>query len=271
MTKLARYAIAALLGLVWLAPLYLLVANALRPVEQLATSSVWALPRGFDLWENVMTAQERMDILASLGSSLLYATASTLLAVVVGALAGFAIVVLRLRHGFAWFMLIFGGTIFPGQMLLVPLFIGYSTLGLYDRRPGLVLAYTAILVPLAAFVMRNFFTRVAYSIYEAAALDGAGPWRAFWRIYLPLSWSALAAIFILEFTVIWNELLLGLVLTQSEAVRPVTVTLAALSSAYAGSTAPVELAAGLLLSLPTVLLFLATQRLFARGLALSQL
>ena len=135
---------------------------------------------------------------------------------VIGALAGYTIVVLRLRHGFWWFMLIFGGTIFPSQMLLVPLFVRLQRPRPVRHRGGLLLVYTAINVPLAAFVLRNFYSGVAFSIFEAARMDGATTWRIFWRIYLPLSVSALAAVFILEFTFIWNDLIFGLTLTQTE-------------------------------------------------------
>ncbi|WP_199745847.1 ABC transporter permease subunit, partial [Amycolatopsis sp. WAC 04182] len=180
-----------------------------------------------------------------------------------------AIVVLRLRHGFWWFLLIFGGTVFPSQMLLVPLFVGFSDAGLYDTRIGMILIYTGINVPLAAFVLRNFYTGVAFSIFEAARMDGASTWRIFWRVYLPISLSALTAVFILEFTFIWNDLIFGLTLTQTESVRPVMTALAGLmTDVYAGTPVPVGLAAGLVVSLPTVVLFLATQRLFARGLSL---
>jgi multiple sugar transport system permease protein len=100
-------------------------------------------------------------------------------------------------------------------------------------------------------------------------MDGASTFRIFWRIYLPLSTSALAAVFILEFTFIWNDLIFGLTLTQTAEVRPVMTALAGLmTDVYAGTPVPVGLAAGLVVSLPTVVLFLATQRLFARGLSL---
>ncbi len=231
----------------------------------------WHLPTSFAVISNFKEVLQRTDLGGSVVSSLLYSIIGPALAVVIGALAGFAIVVLRLRHGFFWFVVIFGGTVVPGQMLIVPLFVGYSNANLYDTRQGLILAYMAICVPLAAFMMRNFFTGVAYSLYEAAVLDGASTWKVFWRIYMPVSLTALAAIFILEFTIIWNELLLGLTLTQTASVRPIMASLTTLQSAYAGTTVPVILAAGLLVSLPTVAVFLATQRLFARGLSLGQL
>jgi len=192
------------------------------------------------------------------------------LAVLVGAAAGFAIVALRLRHGFVWFVVIFAATVLPMQMLLMPLFIGYVETGLYDTRTGMILVYTVISVPFAAFVMRNFFTGIAHQVFEAAVMDGASAWRIFWRIYLPMSTSALVAVFILQATLIWNDLLLGLTLTQSAGTRPVMTALSALQSTYGGSTMPTVLAGGLLVSVPTVVLFLLTQRVFTRGLALGQ-
>jgi multiple sugar transport system permease protein len=258
------------LGLLWLIPVYLLLVNALRPSTAYDAERIWVPDPHFGLFENIRLAWEAAGLGPSLSSTLLYSVASPALAVVLGAMAGFAIVVLRLRAGFWWFMLLFGGTVFPSQMLLIPLFLGYSSADLYDRRGGLILVYTAICVPLAAFVMRNFFTGVAYAIFEAARVDGASIWRIFWRVYLPLAVPALAAVLILEFAFIWNDLLFGLTLSQTDTVRPVMTALSSLSSAYAGSTVPVVLAGGLVMSLPTVLVFLGAQRLFARGLALGQ-
>jgi multiple sugar transport system permease protein len=260
------------LGLLWLAPAYLIVVNAARPAGGYDPAHAWIPSGHFDLLANMRRAWGAGQIGQGLGSTLLYSVVSPALAILIGALAGYSIVTLRLRHGFAWFMLIFGGTIFPAQMLLVPLFVGYSRYNLYDTRPGLILIYTAISVPFAAFVMRNFFTGVAFSVFEAARLDGASTARVFWRIYLPLSWSALAAVFVLEFTFIWNDLLFGLTLSQSPGIRPVMTAVSALQSdVYAGTPVPVALAVGLLVSLPAIALFLATQRFFTRGLTLGQL
>lgn len=260
----------AVLWVAWLVPVYLLVVNAIRPTSEYATASVWSVPGHFALWANFMTAYHTAGLGQSLLSTLLYAVVSPAAAVLVGALTGFAIIALRLRHGFAWFMLIYGGSIFPIQMVIIPLFVGYADLNLYDHRFGLILVYTAVSVPLAAFIMRNFFTGISYSLYEAAMMDGASPLRIFRSIYLPLAKTAMAAIFILEFTFIWNDLLFGLTLSQTDSVRPVMTALSALLSAYAGTTYNVVLAAMLFVSLPTIAVFLCAQRLFARGLSLGQ-
>ena len=269
-TSLPRKIVLFALGLLWLAPLYLLVVNALKPSTAYLSSEVWKPSGSVKLIDNIRQAWEFASLGSGLYSSVLYSVLAPLLSLLVGSLAGFAVVVLRLRHGFAWFMMIFGASIFPAQMLLVPLFLGYARTDLYDTQYGMVLIYTALSVPLAAFVMRNFFTGVSYSLYESAVLDGCSSWTAFWRIYLPLSTSALGAVFILQFVGIWNDLIFGMTLAQASVVRPVMPALMQLQDTYGGQTIPVSLAAGLLLSAPTVLLFLCAQRLFARGLSLGQ-
>lgn len=265
-----RKGILIILGLLWLAPVYLIVANAAKTDAEYGSTSAWQ-PAGFSgLLENIAQAWDRGGLAEGVASTGLYSVAAPVIAVLIGAGAGFAIVALKLRRGFLWFVVIFSATVFPLQMILMPLFIGYVEFGLYDTRVGMILVYTVISVPFAAFVMRNFFTGVAHQVFEAAVVDGASTWRIFWRIYLPMSTSALVAIFILQATLIWNDLLLGLTLTQSSETRPVMTALAALQSTYGGSTMPTVLAGGLIVSLPTVLLFLLAQRAFTRGLSLGQ-
>lgn len=269
-TSVVRRVVMFLLGLLWVIPLYLLIVNAVKPVEDFRISEVWSVPTTFAFFANLREAWEFADLGAGLYSTLLYSTVAPLLSLVIGSLAGFAIVALRVRHGFAWFVVIFGASVFPAQMLLVPLFLAYAHTGLYDAQYGMILIYTALSVPLAAFVMRNFFTGVSYHLFEAAILDGCSTWRVFWRIYLPLSVSAMGAVFVLQFVAIWNDLLFGLTLSQSNVVRPLVPALAQLKDTYGGASVPVSLAAGLLVSAPTVIVFLCTQRLFVRGLALGQ-
>lgn len=265
-----RQVVLAVLGLIWLVPVYLLLANAAKRPEVFGEYSVWQPGDIGGLVSNMADAWDRGRLSLGIASTALYAISAPLLAVLIGAAAGFSIVALRLRHGFAWFVVIFASTVFPLQMILMPLFIGYADTGLYNTRVGMILVYTVISVPFSAFVMRNFFSGIAHHVFEAALMDGASPWRIFWRIYLPMSGPALVAIFILQATFIWNDLLLGLTLSQDETVRPVIAALSAMQSTYGGSAMSTVLAGGLLVSLPTVVLFLATQRAFSRGLALGQ-
>ena len=270
MGRIIRKAVLIVLGVIWLLPVYLMVVNAGKTNADYGLTSPWQPTSLGGLMDNAVTAWERGDLADGIVATLLYAIISPLIAVIIGAMAGFSIVALRLRHGFVWFTVIFSSTVFPIQMVLMPLFIGYVETDLYDNRLGMILLYTVISVPFSAFVMRNFFSGIAYQVFEAAVMDGASPWRIFWRIYVPMSRPALVAIFILQATFIWNDLLLGLTLTQSKENRPIVTLLSALQTTYGGSTMPVVLAGGLLVSLPTVILFMATQRSFTRGLALGQ-
>lgn len=269
MSRVIRTTVLIVLGLLWLLPVYLLLVNAAKSPLTFTSTESWK-PTDFALFANIGEALRLSGLGDGVLSTLLYAIVAPAVAVVVGAAAGFAIVALRLRHGFAWFVVIFGGTVFPLQMILLPMFDAYSRTGLFDTRLGMILVYTAISIPFSAFVMRNFFTGVAHNVFEAAVIDGASTWRIFARMYLPMASSALVAIFILQATFIWNDFLLGLVLSQSDTVRPIVTSLAGMQSTYGGAQMSVVLAGGLLVSLPTVILFLCTQKFFARGLALGQ-
>lgn len=269
MSRAIRTTVLAVLGLIWLLPVYLLLINASKAPEGFTSKESW-MPSDFSLFSNFAEAMRLSGLAESAASTLLYAIVSPAIAVLVGAAAGFAIVALRLRRGFLWFVVIFGGTVFPLQMILLPLFDAYSRISLFDTQLGMIIVYTAISIPFSAFVMRNFFTGIAHNVFEAAVLDGASTWRIFARVYLPMASSALVAIFILQATFIWNDLLLGLVLSQSDTVRPIVTSLAGMQSTYGGAQMSVVLAGGVLVSLPTVVLFLFTQKFFARGLALGQ-
>lgn len=270
MAETTRRVVLGILGLLWLVPVYLLLANASKRPELFGSMPIWQPGDLGGLLSNMSDAWDRGKLSEGIVSTAIYAVVSPFIAVIIGAAAGFSIVALRLRHGFAWFVVIFASTIFPLQMILMPLFVGYAQTGLFNTRAGMILVYTVIAVPFSAFVMRNFFSGIAHQLFEAAVMDGATPWRIFWRIYLPMSSSALVAIFILQATFVWNDLLLGLTLTQSSQIRPVITALSALQSTYGGSAMSTVLAGGLLVSLPTVVLFLATQRAFTRGLSLGQ-
>jgi multiple sugar transport system permease protein len=266
----AKHGVLWLLGLGWLAPVYLVVGNASKAPVDFDSTRVWQPPGTFALFENMHEAWTSAGMGASVFPTVLYSIVAPALSVLVGAAAGFGIVALRLRAGLAWFMFIFSGIVFPLQMLLMPLFVGYAKIGIFDTRSGMILVYTAVGVPFAALVLRNYFSGIARTIYEAAVVDGATNRQIFLRVYVPMSGNALLTVFLFQATSVWNDLLLGLVLTQSPGVRPVMPALTGLQGQYGGSSPPTMLAGALLVSLPTVFLFLGAQRYFVRGLTLSQ-
>src|SRR6478735_1653491 len=127
-----RTAVLIFFGLIWLLPVYLLVINASKSPQAYDSRQSW-IPNGTDLISNMVDAWNLSNLGGSLASTVIYSIVSPLVAVIVAA-AGFAIVALGLKHGFWWFVFIFGGTVFPLQMILLPLFDGYSRTGLFDTQ-----------------------------------------------------------------------------------------------------------------------------------------
>lgn len=268
--RAVRFGFLAVMGVLWLVPVYLVLVNAAKaPIDYDQTQS-WSIPKSFALFANMGQAWTTSDMGASVLPTAIYSVVAPAITVLVGACAGFGIVALRIRAGFFWFTIIFAGIVFPLQMLLMPLFVGFAKVGLFDTRTGMIIIYTAIGIPFSTLVMRNYFSGIARAIYEAALMDGASAFQIFRKVYIPVSWSALVTVFLFQVTSVWNDLLIGLVLTQSPGVRPVMPALTSLQGAYGGSAPPTVLAGALLVSLPTVVLFLGAQRFYRRGLALSQ-
>jgi multiple sugar transport system permease protein len=265
---LARHLTMLLLGLIWIIPLYLVLINAATPDNLYKKKEIYEVPGQFTLWGNMRAAWDAVNLGVSVGSTLLYATVGAAAAVFLAGLAAYAIVGLRIRYGFLWFMVLYAGTIFPFQMYLSPLYSMFVSQNLYDKRIGLLLFYTAIAIPFAVFVIRNHFTSIPVELAEAARLDGASSVRIFWQVFLPLSVNAFATVFILQFTWIWNDLF-GLTLSRSADVRPIMTALAGLQGQYASASVPTVLAGALIVSIPTLVLFFAVQRIFIRGLAVT--
>lgn len=265
MMKTLRNSVLVLLALVWLIPVYLLVVNAMTPVAEYGGNPTW-WPSGFGFVGNLQTAWTSAELGLGFYNSLLYATASALIAALAAALASFAVIVMPTRRRGLWFWMIYTGTLLPLQIFLAPLFKAYVGLDLYDTQLGMVVVYAALCVPFAFFILRNYLTTVPKEISEAAQLDGAGWVRLFWLIHMPMAKSSLLAAFVFQFTWVWNDLLFGITLSTSPNIRPVMAALAQLNGGYSSLGPPVVLSAALAVSVPTIVLFLAFQRFFVSSL-----
>ncbi len=271
-----------LIILVTLFPFYWMLRTALSTNTALASDPSSLLPVDLSLggFARVFGLQSTEEALAQGGSgasvdfwryllnSVIVATTIAVCQTFFSAMAAYGIVRLRIPQGMFWFLLIYSGTIFPFQMYLIPLFNFYLDTGLYDTRLGVIAFYVAITIPFCVFVMRGFFLTVPWQVQEAAALDGANSWATFWRIMMPMAKAPLILLVLIQFTWIWNDLLFGLVLTKSESVRPIMVALAGMQGVYGASDGPSVIAATLVGSAPTLILFLVLQRYFVRGLTL---
>lgn len=259
--------VALVVTLFWLLPLVILFMNSFKSPQEFLMGTGLSLPRSFNLFDNVARAWSK-GLGTGMMNSLLYGAGGSVAAVLLASLAAFGIVRLRIPGGLFWFLFIYSGTIFPFQMYLIPLFNLYLRTNMYDTRLGMFSFYIAITIPFCVFVMRGFFLTVPWELQEAASIDGATSWQIFWRIMFPLAIAPFILLVLIQFTWIWNDLLFGLVLSKSDSVRPIMVALVGMQGVYGASDGPSVIAATLVGTLPTLVLFLALQRYFVRGLTL---
>ena len=258
------------LVVLWLVPFWSPLITPMKTTTEYFNTSPWAIPKDpATIFSNIQTAWNTAGLGSGFLASLSYGLVGAAMAIVFASLGAFAITRLRIWAPFFWFMLVFSGTIVPFQMYLIPLFQAYNSLGLYDTWIGMAAFYTAIAIPFCLFVMRGSFSTISREIMEAARLDGCRDFAVYWRICMPLSRGSIAALFLFQFTWIWNDLIFGLVLSTSEGVRPVMPTLAGMQGIYATTGPPIVLSAALVASVPTLILFLLLRNYLIKGLTLT--
>jgi len=195
--------------------------------------------------------------------SLTAATVSTVLALPLGAMAGYAFA--RYRTGGQWSrFLILATQMLPPVAIVLPVFTLFRAADLTNSVTGLVVAYAAINLPFLTWIMMGFFEGVPVELEWAAMVDGATVWRAFWKIVMPVALPGLAAAGVLGFILAWNEFLFALVLT-GPTTATIPVTLAALQSQNGVQIA--EVSAGVVLGvLPLLIASRFIQNYLVRGL-----
>lgn len=269
-SRILVYLILATLVILWLFPLISIGITVIKGPEQFDSLYFWSLPKASSIPSNIGGNISRAWGKAGLGSnfinSFIYAIAGGVGSAFVASLAGYSLVHLKVYKPQSWFVGIFSGNLFPFQMFLIPLYIATSQMGLYDTRLGMALVYIGICTPFALLVYRNYALTIPTEVFEAARIDGCSDLQIYWKIFMPLTKAAFVVVFIFQFRWTWNDILFGMVLTQS--VRPVMTALAKLSGLRAGVPTPVIAAGAIVASLPTVIVLLGLQRYFVKGLSL---
>jgi len=266
--RLPTYLILILLVLLWLLPVWTTFLVSFKSSEDFMSQRFYHLPTKVSFMDNFRNVMKTYRLHEHFLNSLLYAAAGAGIAIAVASMAGFSIVRLKPPLFFLLFLLIYSGTLFPFQMYLIPVYKFFNTLGLYNTRLGLILIYAAICTPFALFVYRGFYTTIPKDVEDAAKIDGCGPIRTYFSIFVPQSLAPTAVVALFQMTWIWNDLLFGMVLSRTQNIRPIMVALATMSG-YGGGNFPYIMTGVIFTSLPTILLFVALQRYFISGMKLS--
>ncbi|MBC7813309.1 MAG: carbohydrate ABC transporter permease [Burkholderiales bacterium] len=221
-------------------------------------------------WQTLFTGVQGDTTIRHFRNSLIVSTGSTFLAVVVGAMGGYALS--RFQYYWRWLgwrnnniaYWIISQRFLPPALFVVPFLMGYAALNLIDTHVGLILIYTMINIPFAVWIMRDFFDTLPIDLEESARVDGASRWQAFVRIVFPLSTPGLVSVAVFSFVFSWNEFLFALMLTNFKAITlPVLI-------AGQNSTRGIEWwsisALTLVAAVPVIIMSLFLQRFITRGL-----
>lgn len=253
------YAVLTALAVVYIFPFLVQISTSFKTDAEAAGNAVSLFPQTF-----TVAAYERLflhsDFPLWFANSAIVTVCVTLGRVFFDSLAGYALARLRFRGRGLVFALIVGVMAVPTVVLLIPKFLVLNQLGLYNSYAGMILP---LLVDAAGvFIMKNFFESIPSAVEEQARLDGAGTFRIFWSIVLPMARPALITIVILSFQGSWNELSHFIVATQSPELTTLTKGVASLASGQLsqGTQYPIKLAAAAIMTIPVAVLFFVFQK-----------
>jgi multiple sugar transport system permease protein len=253
------YAILVVLAVIYIMPFLIQVATSFKTDADATANPVALIPQ---TWSTAAykTLFLNSDFPTWLKNSVIVTIFVTLGRVFFNSLAGYALARLHFRGRGVIFAGLVAVMAVPVVVLLIPKFLVINQLGIYD-------SYAGMIIPLltdaaGVFIMKNFFESIPASVEEQARIDGAGTFRVFWSIVLPMARPALITIIILSFQGSWNELAHFIVSTQDPALTTLTKGVAALASGQLsqGSQYPIKLAAAALMTIPVAVLFFIFQR-----------
>jgi len=260
--------VVAIITILWLIPTVGLLVSSFRSTAAVASTGWWTAlipPYDFTL-NNYVTVITTNNIGQSFVNSLFVAVPATIMPLLVAAFAAYAFSWMSFRARDALFFVVVGLLVIPLQTTLIPVLQLYTNLGLGGTFPGIWLAHTGYGLPFAIFLLRNFFSSLPREMMEAAAIDGASPLDTFFRLVLPTSVPALAALAIFQFLWVWNDLLVALIYLGGEpSVAPLTVTVSNLVSSLGQGWELLTAAAFVSMLLPLAVFF-GLQRYFVAGI-----
>ena len=265
------YLVLLLFALFYLLPLYVMVVNSVKPLEEITGGRMMSLPETFTLapwgsaWSTAQIGVQPTGLRPYFINSILMVVPAVAISTVIGALNGYVLTKWRFRGDTVIFALMLFGCFIPFQIVLIPMALVLGKLGLAGSVPGLVLVHVVYGIGFTTLYYRNYYAAFPTELVRAAMIDGAGFFQIFWRIMLPVSGPITVVSVIWQFTNIWNDFLFGASFGGTS--QPMTVALNNLVQSSTGvKEYNVHFAGAILAALPTLLVYVVAGRYFVRGL-----
>ncbi|QOL80735.1 carbohydrate ABC transporter permease [Pseudooceanicola spongiae] len=259
-------------ALFYLMPLFVMLTTSLKSLDEIRTGSLVALPRDVTFeawrtaWSGACTGIRCEGLKPYLLNSLMIAIPGVALSTLFGAMNGYVFAQWKFRGANVLFALLLFGCFIPFQVVLLPMARVLGILNLAGTIPGLIFVHTVYGLGFTTLFFRNYYVTIPMELVRAAKIDGAGFFRIFWSIFLPLSLPIIVVTVIWQFTQIWNDFLFGVSFSQA-GTQPVTVALNNIVNSTTGvKEYNVDMAAAILAALPTLLVYVVAGKYFIRGL-----
>lgn len=270
--RIVIYMLLVFCALYYLAPLYVMLTTSLKSLEEIRsgnlldfpmhpTGSAWA-----KAWNSACTGVQCQGLAPYFWNSVKMAVPAVLISTLIGSVNGYVLSHWRFRGSEIVFTSLMVGCFIPFQVVILPMARLLGIIQLANTTAGLVLVHIIYGVAFTTLFFRNYYVTVPEELVKAARIDGAGFFRIYRSIILPLSLPIFMVCFIWQFTQIWNDFLFGVVFGGSDA-QPVTVALNNLVNTSTGVTEyNVNMAAAIIAALPTLVLYFLAGKYFVRGL-----
>lgn len=255
--------LSVILTVCWLFPYIYVVCCSFKPGAEVIAVPPKFFPTAFSV-ENFFGLFERMDVAQYFFNSLTAAIVSTIIALILGSLAAYAIQRSGAKLSVFLVVLVLCLKMIPTSSIAVPIYELICKLGLYDTKTALIIVYAAINMPFVMWTMLSFYEGIPATLDEAAYMDGASSFQTFRKVILPICTPGLATAFIFTLFLAWNDFLVALLLTSTNA-KTFTVGLAGFLSAYNLDLGPM-CAGAFVFSFPVMIISLAAQKYIVSGM-----
>ncbi len=261
-TRGAIYLVLLALAAFYLLPFYVMFITGLKPYKDVNVIRMWELPKDFYMGS---FAEAWLSVSPNIRNSAIVTIPAAIVSSFIGSINGYVFAKWRFRGSDTLFVLFVVGLFLPFQGILIPLVRVLLFVGLYAKVAGLIVVHCIFGIPITTLLFRSYYVGIPNELVDAAKIDGCGFLAIFRLVLLPISMPAFAVVLLWQFTMIWNDYLIGLVVLSNPVLAPVNVAIRNLASMY---SIPwnLQMAAALIASLPTIIVYLLLGRLFMRGL-----
>jgi len=266
------YGILVLFAAYFLIPLLVMILTSLKSMEDIRTGNLISFPAKISIdawktaWDSACIGVACNGIKGFFWNSVKMVVPAVTISTMIGALNGYVFSKWRFKGSEVFFSLLLIGCFIPFQVILLPMARTLGALGISQSRAGLILVHIVYGLAFTTLFFRNFYVSIPDDLVKAARIDGAGFFKIFWRIILPLSAPILVVCVIWQTTQIWNDFLFGVVFSSGD-TQPVTVALNNLVNTSTGvKEYNVDMAAAIIAALPTLFVYIVAGKYFLRGL-----